>query len=82
MSNVVKKNPKAFTVANAILPTPEDVFMLELENIGMQDAIITLSDNSTFLLKSGGSKSFYTGTPLDIITIDATTTTVQVIYSV
>ena len=82
MTNILqKKNPSAETFASTTGDTPENVFILDLDNIGSGDATITCPDGTTFVLKAGTSKSISTGTCLDSFTIDASSTTVQAIYT-
>jgi len=63
--------------------TKEGMFYVEFENIGDNDAIITNINSTTWVLQSGKSKSFSTGTPLDkfYVNVETNSTTVQVIYT-
>ena len=76
------KNPQSFTVTAEIKDTPDYMLNVDLDNMGDGDAIITNPDSSTWILRSGASKSIVTGFLLKALKIDATNTIVQVIYTV
>ena len=80
MATTGYKNPTSVTTTGVYTTIP-NTFLVDLDNIGAADATITNEDGTTWILKAGASKSIATGTPMDSFQIDATGTTVQIIYT-
>ena len=76
-----RKKISAYTVDNATWATPAELFMVDLQNLGDADATITNADGSTWLLTYGSRQQFALGGVLDSMSINATGTKVQVLYS-
>lgn len=82
LKRVPLKNPTSFTVNGTIQVSPDYMFNADFDNLGDADATITNPDGTTWVLRAGTSKSIVTGYAFNPVTINATGTIVQVLYTV
>lgn len=78
---MAQKEVSSETFTSTTGTTKDNAFLIDFDNIGLSDATITNYDTSTWVLKAGASKSFATGYPIQPFGVDASSTTVQIIYT-